>query len=305
MKIERMKPSKFLKKLCLFLLLCQTIPLFAQIRMTDALGRTVALERPAKRIVSLSPSVTEILFAIGAGSCVVGRTEFCDYPAEALSLPAVGGFSGATVSVERIVALRPDLVIVSGDMHQRLIPLLEAVSIAVFAVEPQDFREVYATIEALGRLCGYEAGAADVVSDMEAKLDRVKTAKAKPAPAADRGGEKRLPSVFWVLFSPPLMTAGGGSFVNEVITLAGGRNIFGDSGELWPQVSIEQVLARKPDWILGGADLNMDAILFAPLLKNLAAVKNRRIALIDADSAYRYGPRLADAVAEIAGILHN
>lgn len=281
--------------LILILLLFQTLTLNAQIQMTDALGRKVVLKTEARRIVSLSPGLTEILFAIGAGKKLVGRSAFCDYPAEAALVATVGGFSGVTVSVEQIASLRPDLVLLSADMHSRLVPLLEALSIPIFAIEPRTFDQVYRTIETIGTLTGDRGGAAQVIQVMRAKIRAVE----------ERIRGQTPPSVFWELYDSPLLTSGGGTFVNEAIKAGGGRNIFEDSAESWPQVSFEQVLIRKPDWILAGSD-NQQAldILKRPLWQGIPAVRSKRLALIDADTVYRYGPRLADAVVAIAAILH-
>ncbi|MDR0374638.1 MAG: cobalamin-binding protein [Treponema sp.] len=268
-------------------------PLHAQTELTDALGKKFVLRNAARRIVSLSPAATEILFAVGAGGQVVGRTEFCDYPAAALSVPVVGGFSGATVSVESIAALKSDLALVSADMHQRLVPLLEGIGVMVFALEPRNFEEVFAVIEIVGRLTGREQSAARVARDMKVNLARIET----------RTRGKKAPAVFWELYDSPLMTSGGDTLVNEAITRAGGRNIFANERGRWMTVSFEQVLVRDPEWILMGSDHDVD-VTARPLWSAISAVKNNRIAVIDANTIYRYGPRLVDAVSAIARLLH-
>ncbi len=281
----------------IFIMVLLTQALYADIREIDALGRTVVLLEPARRIVSLSPAVTEILFAIGAGDKLVGRTEFCDYPAQAAAVPVVGGFSGATVSVERIALLKSDLVIVSADMHQKLIPLVKAAGAAVFAAEPRDFDGVYALIKTLGRLSGCERGADTVVWDMREKIARVER----------RVQGKPRPSVFWELFGDPLMTSGGATFVSEAVRKAGGRNMFENEKNQWFQTNAEQVLVRNPDWILSGSDhpLSAENLQKRPLWRSLNAVRNGRVAsVVNAGTVYRYGPRLADAVVAIADILH-
>lgn len=264
--------------------------------MTDALGRSVALNGPAKRIVSLTPAATEILFAIGAGDRVVGVTEFCDYPPEAKTRTVVGGFSGATVSVECIVALKSDLVLVSGEMHGRVVSLLDAVGVRSFALEPRTFAEVYADILTVGKLTGCEDGAERVVASMRRRIEAVGTKAA---------GSSR-PSVFWELWSDPLMSAGGPTFVSETIAAAGGRNIFADLGERWPLVSFEELLVRDPDWIIvesaNGQRVSAASVAGRPLWSKLRAVKNGHIASVDADIIERGGPRLADAVEAIARI---
>jgi iron complex transport system substrate-binding protein len=292
-----------MKKIWRLLLVCALcVPhaaLFAQtsINITDVLGRRVSLNAIPQRIVSLSPGVTEILFAIGAGPQVVGVTEYCNYPPETASRAKVGGFSGITVNVEQIVVLKPELVIVSGEMHERIISLLDGLGIKSFAVEPSTFTQVYATIETIGRLTGHEADAARVVADMRAKITRAQ---------ARRGNQER-PAVFWELTDDPLMSTGGGTFINEAISLAGGKNIFEDLSERWPMVSTEQVLLRRPAWILAGDDhgviIDPQVLARRPGWSSLPAVRDKHVALVSADMLYRYGPRLADAVLAISNIL--
>ncbi|MDR2194161.1 MAG: ABC transporter substrate-binding protein [Treponema sp.] len=281
------KNKVFAVLVCLYVL----FPLYSQTEITDALGRKFVYKCAAQRVVSLSPAVTEILFAVGA--VVVGRTEYCNYPSAVSSVPVVGGFSGATVSVEQIAALKPDVVIVSADMHQRLIPLLEGLGIPAFTVEPRNFDEVYAVIGVLGRLTGREQDAAGVVQTMKTKIEQVQK----------RVRGKKAPSVFWELYDTPLMTCGGNTFVSEAIQKAGGRNIFEHEKTAWIEVSFEQVLFLNPDWILSGSDHSV-TVTANPLWKTVSAVKNNRIAAVDADTVYRYGPRLADAVTALARILH-
>lgn len=265
--------------------------------MQDRAGRTLTLPAPPRRIVSLSPAVTEILFAVGAGDRVVGVTEYCNYPPETAGITKVGGFSGITVNLEQIAALRPDLVILSAFMHERLFPLLGRLSIPNFAVEPRSFEEVYRTIETLGLLTGRGEAARNVTAEMRAKIAR----------AEERRGNRERPGVFWELSDEPLMTAGGGTFISEAIHLGGGRNIFADLSIEWPTVSIEQVLLRQPAWIITGDDhgsINPTQLARRPGWQGISAVREGRVATVSADALYRYGPRLADAVLEISAILH-
>ena len=264
---------------------------------TDALGRRYTQKSIPRRIVSLSPAVTEILFAIGAGDQVAGVTQYCDYPPEARERTSVGGFAGATMSVERIRALKPDLVILSADMHARIVALLDDLEIPSFAVEPRNFSEVYRVIALVGELCGAASGAEAVIAEMQAKIARVK----------ERLDGRPEPSVFWVLSEQPLMSVGGETFVSEAISLAGGRNIFAAVREQWPLVSPEQVLLQRPDWVLLGSDMETAGtlpFLQNPLWQPLSAVREGRTAFVNGDLLYRYGPRLADAVLLIAEILH-
>jgi iron complex transport system substrate-binding protein len=255
-------------------------------------------EPAARRVVSLSPGVTEILFAIGAGERVVGVTQFCDYPPEAQSRTKVGGFSGAQVSVEQIAALKPDLVILSEDMHFRIKAMLEDLGIRTLAVEPRNVAEVYGLVENLGKICGREEGAAKIVGEMKEKIRR----------AAEQAEGRERPAVYWELSPEPLISVGGNTFISEIISLGGGRNIFEDLAQGYPEISAEQVLLRRPQWIFTGDDHGFaaDPAAFArrPGWKELSAVRDGRIGRVSADRLYRYGPRLADAVLEIAAILY-
>jgi iron complex transport system substrate-binding protein len=263
----------------------------------DSLGRTIVLKSAAQRVVSLTPTATEILFAVGAGGQTVGATKFCNYPAEALALPKVGGFSGATVSAEQIVALKPDLVLVSGGMHGKIIGLLNSLGVTNFALEPTTFSQVYDNILAVGTLTGRTAEAEKTVQSMKSRIAAVvKLKEGKPRPG-----------VFWELWDDPLMTAGGSTFLSEAIGLAGGRNIFADMGEQWPTVGLEQILVRKPEWIIAGDDhgdrANLTVVSKRPGWAAVPAVRSGQIATIDSDIITRAGPRLADAVEALASIL--
>ncbi|MDR2392679.1 MAG: cobalamin-binding protein [Treponema sp.] len=267
--------------------------------LKDVLGRSITLQTPPRGMVSLSPGVTEILFAIDAGDQVLGVTEYCNYPPEAASRTKVGGFSGITVNIETIARLKPDMVIISAFMHSRIIPLLERISIPFFAVEPTNFKEVYQTIETLGILTGNAQRAREVIGGMQEKIRLV----------AVRWGNREPPQVFWELSDEPLITAGGKTFISEAIRLGGGRNIFEDLNEEWPIVSTEQVVRRKPDWIIAGDDhgkiIEPRALARRPGWGVIPAVRQNHIALVNADTLYRYGPRLADAVVSIADILYG
>ncbi|MDR2517350.1 MAG: cobalamin-binding protein [Spirochaetaceae bacterium] len=265
--------------------------------LADALGRNVILAARPERIVSLSPALTEILFAIGAGDAVVGVTEYCDYPAEAKTKPVVGGFTGATIPVERVAAVRPDLVFISADMHERLTGLLDRLGIVSFAIEPRTFNDVYAAIDVMGRITGNIAGAEALIAGMREKTGRA---------AALRGNRPR-PRIFWELGYDPLMTVGGGTWINDAITMAGGDNIFGGIAGQYPQVGLEQIILEAPAWILvaeyGEMGTSADAIAARPGWAGIPAVREGNIGIVDADSLYRFGPRLADATLSIAEIL--
>jgi iron complex transport system substrate-binding protein len=255
----------------------------------------VVLSENPSRIVSLVPAATEILFAIGAGEKVAGVTKYRDFPAEAKSRTVVGEFSGATVSTEIIRSLEADLVIVSAEMHARVVSLLDEVGIPSFAIEPENFSQVYDTIARLGDICGYADGAAKVIAEMRGKIARVEQ--------RTKGREK--PAVFWLLNLDPVMTAGRNTFITEAIALAGGKNVFEDINEKWPLVSPEQILLRGVDWILYGNDMGEITFSSNDFWNLIPAVSEGRIASINSDLLYRYGPRLADGVELLSRILHG
>ena len=271
------------------------------ITLTDGLGREVTLSAKPQRIVSLAPSNTEILFAVGAGDQVVGVTKFDNYPPEAQTREQIGGFSAKTISVEKIVALKPDLVLSVGKIQQPVIDALEKTEIPVFALAPKTFEDVYANILAVGQLTGNEAQAAQLVAQMK---ERVAAVQAK---IADVPQDQR-PTVFWETWDEPLMTAGPSTFIGQMITLAGGKNIFSDVQDQYPQVSAEEVVSRNPAVILGpdshGKAMTPEKIKARPGWSNIQAVKDGRIYLIDGDIASHPGPRLVDGLEMIAQALY-
>jgi iron complex transport system substrate-binding protein len=269
--------------------------------LTDDLGREVTISALPQRIVSLVPSNTEILFAVGAGKQVVGVTEYCDYPPEAQTREKIGGFSAKTISVEKIVALEPDLVFSAGEIQQSVIEALEQAEIPVFALDSEGLEGVYNDIQTVGRLTGHEGEAAKVVAEMQARVAAV-TEKSQRIP------EDKRPAVFYEVWHEPLMTAGPTTFIGELIELAGGKNIFADVSEEYPQVSAETVVQRDPDVILGpdshGEELTVEKIKARPGWEDISAVQKGRIYLVNGDIVSRSGPRLADALEIIARTLH-
>jgi iron complex transport system substrate-binding protein len=276
-------------------------PALFPLSLTDGLGREVTLPDFPQRIVSLAPSNTEILFAIGAGGAVVGVTEYCDYPSAAQQVEKIGGFSAKTISVEKIVSLEPDLVLAYGSRQQTVIEALERVNVPVYALAPNSFDDVYANIQTVGRMAGHEAEADQIVTEMQARIDTV------VGQVAAIPQEERL-SIFWEIFDEPLMTAGPATFAGQMIELAGGVNIFAGVAEDYPQISAEEIIARNPAAILGsdthGDKLTPEQVAARPGWDRIDAVKNGRVHLIDGNIVSRAGPRLAEAVEAIARALY-
>jgi iron complex transport system substrate-binding protein len=261
----------------------------------------VAIPNAAKRIVSLAPSITEILYAIGAGPQVVGDTKYCNYPPEADALPKIGGFTANTISVESIVALKPDLVI-GGSLAQA--PVAEALTklnIPTLIFDPKTFEEVYSNIEKVGFVTGNANSAKDVVTKMR---DRVAAVQQR---VAGIPADKR-PAVFYEVFDEPLMTAGPGTFIGQMLNLVGATNIFADTSEDYPQVSAEAIVTRDPTIIVGpsshGDKLTTALVAARPGWDKIRAVRDGKVYLIEGDMVSRPGPRLADALEALAAALY-
>ncbi|MGQ9554650.1 MAG: ABC transporter substrate-binding protein [Anaerolineae bacterium] len=270
--------------------------------LKDDLGRQVTVEQRPARVVSLSPSNTEILFAIGAGPQVVGVTKYCNYPPEAAQeREIVGGFSADSLSVEKILALEPDIVFSAGGIQKPIIEALEAAQVTVFALEPENFAELYIDIMAVGDITGHEQEAEQVVADMQARVEEL------AAVVAGIPQDQRV-KVFYEVWDEPLMTAGPRTFIGQVIEIAGGINIFADLEEEYPTVSAEAVVERNPGVILGPSShaegMTAEKIAARPGWQEVKAVQDGRVIIIDGDIISRAGPRLVAALEEVARALY-
>jgi iron complex transport system substrate-binding protein len=277
------------------------LPSSFPITVTDVLGRRVTLPALPQRIVSLAPSITEQLFAVGAGKKVVGVTLYDNYPPAVQHLERVGGYVTKSISVEKILSLKPHLVLSRGEIQRGVVEALEQVGIPVVAMEPGNFDEVYASLGLIGRLTDEAEQATRVVTEMQRRVARIRT-KVDAVPAAQRL------RVFYKAYDEPLITAGSSTFIGHVIEMAGGINIFADLRESYPQVSDEEVLRRNPDVILGpasrGLSLSPMRLAQRPGWQHLDALKNGRLYLLDDDLVSRPGPRLAAALEAVAKALY-
>ncbi len=246
-----------------------------------------------KSIVALSPSAAEILFAVGAGDQVSAVSEFTDYPAEAAAKPVVGGFDGKTLSIETIMSFKPDLVYLTEGMHNFLIATLESNGIAYYISKGDSIASVEKEILDVGKLTGHDKEAKKVVDGMEKKLAKV--AKKSGAPV----------KVYYEVWNAPYMSVGTTSFINDVIVKAGGENIFADLTDAYPMVSEESIISRQPAVILIPSSSGQAASSVA--LRNgwadIPAVKNGKVFVVDDNVYTRPGPRIADVVEEMAGLL--
>jgi len=269
------------------------------VSLTDGLGRQVILAEPAQKVVSLAPSNTEILFAIGAGGQTVGRDLFSDYPAEALSLPDIGGSMGE-YNLEAIVALQPDLVLAAEINPTELVKSLEDLGLTVFYLKnPTTLEEMYANLEIVAQLTGRETEAAALVESLKA---RVAAVDEKIAPISSQF------SVFYEIdASNPAQpyTAGKGTFITLLIGRAGGKNIAAEL-DAYPQLSIEQIVAEDPQVIILGDSMwgvTVESVAERPGWENLSAVKNGQVFPFDDNLVSRPGPRLVDGLEALAKLL--
>lgn len=269
------------------------------ISVVDDAGRAVEVMGVPERIISLAPSNTEILFALGLGDKVVGVTDFCDYPEEAQEIEKVGFVE---INLEKIVDLEPDLVFyIGGTAQLEKTQTMEDLGLTVLVLAPSDIEGIFADIELVGRATGTEDEAADLVRELRARMDEVLSRAAQA---------ERQPLVFYELdATDPTRpwTAGPGSFIDALITMAGGVNLGGSAEMEWIQFSTEEIIAQDPEIIiLGDANYGttMESVKERPGWGVITAVKEGAINPIDDNLVSRPGPRIVDGLEELAGIIH-
>lgn len=268
----------------------------SQRSFVDDLGRRIYLAKPPARIISLAPSVTEMLFALGGGEHVVGVTEFCDYPAEAQTKPKVGY---ARPNLESLVALQPDLILAPQDFLQPdVLTKLEELKIAVFVLQATSIEDIITQMTTIGRMLERTSAANDAAGLMRQRLSEIKTLiSASP---------KRR--VLYVLNSEPVITVGPGSFIHQMLDLAGGTNVAAQSRVPYPRLSLEEILKQDPE------------ILLFPVGKTetvteteqqtwrrwttMSAVKAHRFASVPTDLVNRPGPRIVEGLEALARAIH-
>ncbi len=268
------------------------------VRLVDDLGRSVTLDKIPERIISLAPSNTEILFALGLEEKIAGVTKYCDYPPEAKEKEKIGGFS--TPDIEKIVALAPDLILATS-MHQKeVIPKLEKKGLTVVALAPEDLTGILYDIIMVGKLTEEKKEAFELVAQMENGIEGV-TKKTKDLTEEER------PKVFWVTWQEPIWTTGSGTFIHQLIVKAGGKNVFADL-KGYKTVDLEAVIERDPEVIIGaakhGASKPVNWVKTEPRLKVTKARKNDRICAVTGNLVERAGPRIVKGLEKIAKCIH-
>ena len=271
-------------------------PADTAISVIDDAGRTVNLAQPARRVISLIPAQTDIVAILAGPSALIARTQW-DTDARLDTLPVIS--DALTPSVEWLAARQPDLVISWPDAQSRdVVQRLATLGVPVYASRVESIAHVHAMIERLGVLLGAQLRADSLRAAIDAQLDSVRAGVA--------GKPKR--SVLYLLSADPPMAAGPGTFIDEVITLAGGTNVFGDLRQLWPQVSLEEIVRRQPDVIIRPTDgaLNepLAGLAGRPGWRELRAVRQGRVVAIDPYFYNRPGAAVGIVARDLAGIIH-
>lgn len=265
--------------------------------ITDATGKKITLTKQPKRIVSLIPSNTEILYKLGLGKQIVGVTDNDDYPADVKNKEKVGGFQ---LNIEKIISLKPDLVLAQSLISKDSIDQLRATGITVAVIKnPLSFEDVYQSIDTIGKLTGTEVNANKVIKSMKAKVQTVKA-------TIQKHPDLKKKKVWVEISAPPdIYTTGKGTFMNEIITDIGASNAAG-ALEGYPKVSEEEAVKYNPDVIIltyGGAK-DIQKVLNRSAWKDVSAIRNKQVYTIDTNLVSRPGPRIAEGVEQLAKIVY-
>lgn len=277
-----------------------TTPTFPM-EVIDQAGRVVKIEKIPEKIISLAPSNTEILYALHLEDRLIGVTEFCDYPEAAKEKPKIGGFS--TVTIEKVVEAQPDLILATNIHKKEVVPQMERLGLTVLVLDPKTIDEVLEAINLIGEFTGKKEEASQLVTEMRNRVQAV-TDKTVVLSEAQR------PQVFYLLWHEPLRTVGPETRIHELIVKAGGINIAQDLAGGYPTISLEAVILTNPQVIVVGSghgtgkDLPFQFALNEPRLKNVDARRNDRVYAIDANLISRPGPRIVDALEELARLIH-
>ncbi|PLK50828.1 cobalamin-binding protein [Uliginosibacterium sp. TH139] len=286
--------------LCLFAGLAHAAP----ITVKDDAGKALTLQAPAQRVISLAPSLTEMLYEAGGGDKLVGAVEYSDFPPQALKVPRIG--SNQKLDLERIATLKPDLVLVwfHGNA-QREVERLTALNIPMAYFEPHGIADIPGVLERIGQLMGSERVASAAATKFRARHATLQKENAGRTPVR----------VFYQIAQKPLLTINDQQIISDVIRLCGGVNVFGKEPMLVPHLSTESVVATNPDVILtarmgghgDGPQRAMDEASLAGWLKfgSLTAVKNRQLWLIPGDTISRHGPRILDGAQSVCAALDD
>jgi len=276
------------------LVLLLALPAFAHRMVRDEFGRDVKVPDRAHRLVCLAPSITDTVYALGRGDDIVGITDYTKYPLEAQKKPSVGGVIDP--SLEKLVALKPDLVLAVGDLNNTdLTRSIERLGFPVFIVSPTSLHDIYRAIEDIGNAIDAKDAAAALVLRLQAREKAVRA----------RISGKSRPIVFFLLWPDPIMTAGRGAFITELIEIAGGKSVTADMPSEWPRLSFEVIVAQQPEYLLlvRGSGVTLEGLRRQGNWMRLQAVREGKVFYAD-DRIEFPSPMAFDALEHLAAEFH-
>jgi len=284
---------RFIQLLCLFVLLGSTAVVHGQLRVTDDMGNIILLDKPARRIISLAPHITELLFEAGATDQLVGTVEFSDYPPAATRIPRIGSFS--KFDFEAIAALQPDLVIAwqSGNPAEQ-VTAIRQLGLPVFYSEPHKLEQVARTIEQFGVLLGTRSVASRQADAFRSRLQALRQ---------DYRGRSKV-RVFYQVWDRPLMTVNGRHIISDVIELCGGVNVFADLPVIAASVDIESVLKKNPQVIIAGINRQrQDWLAEWSKWDAISAVSQQHVYGVDPDNITRHTSRILTGARQVCDFI--
>ena len=267
-------------------------------KIRDDLNREVIINNRPRRIVSLAPNITEIIYKLEAESRLVGVTKFCNYPQEAKEKNKV-----SVKNIESIIAQKPDLVLAAGIVSKKVINRLEDLGVKIVGYNPQSIEETIVTIEEIAKAIGVEDKGQQLAQKMRKELAVIKSK------VEQRLVDKKRPTVFYEVWRQPLKTVGDNTFINDLIVTAGGKNIASSAQGSWPQYNLEKLLSKAPDVYLATTGswkekLKVKKIKSRPNYQQLKAVKTDKVFVFNSDLINRPGPRIIEALKLFVKAIH-
>ena len=262
--------------------------------MRDELGRDVAVPDHPHRLICLAPSITDTVYELGRGDDIVGITDYTKYPPEARQKPSVGGVINP--SLETLVSLKPDLVLAIGDLNNSdLVRSIEHLGIPVFVIAPHGVEGIYHSISSIGKAINQEAEASTLIARLRARERAVR----------ERVAGKKAPTILFVVWIDPIITAGRGAFITELISIAGGKSVSDDLPNEWPRLSFETIVARQPEYLLltRGSPASLQILQSQGVWQRLGAVKQGKDFYAD-DRIDCPSPLAFDALEDLAKQFH-
>jgi len=288
-----------IKRLCLIFIIFLSAMLYsaecisAEI-FTDGIGRKIELPKKPERIVSLAPNITEILFALQLGQKIVGVTDFCDYPEEARHKPKVGWL--ISPGIEKIISLQPDIVFATTEGNKpEIIDELERMNIKTYVLNPHNLNDVLSDITEIGNVTGQRRIARELVGSLTRRINAVKK-------KALEGRQKR---VIYLVSTNPIISAGPGSFIHDLIITAGGINVLSDSPIRYPRIDMEEIILKDPEVIIAPDDLTEQIHEWKKRWSGISAIRNGAVYPVNPDIVSRPGPRIVDGLEMIYEYIHE